>query len=289
MKKILLLLLAVTICLTLCSCEALLEKAKEAVTGNEASAPPADYVSTAENELYVYEIYTSYIKVMEYLGEETEVTVPSIIDGKPVKAIGSLCFFQKGVTSVTIPESVTVIDESAFYYADVLTSITIPDTVQSIGMRAFGWCNSLESVTLGSGITEIPDYCFNHCAALTSLSIPENITKIGIRAFSYCEKLNELIIPATVTEVGGRAFTGCPALEYVSFENGDTRLGEDAFTECENVVIIAPESSAVYNYCAENSLRWSTSKFMDAIQLAPPESPDVTTDNSDSNISEVIE
>lgn len=281
MKKILLLALALMLCISLCSCDSLLKKVKTAVTGEEESVMPADYITTLENEQFSYELYEGYVKIIEYLGEESELTIPSEIDNKPVKVIGSLCFFdnETKITSVIIPESVTTIEASAFYYADNLVSVTIPDSVTSIGSRAFAWCNALESFTFGAGVTEIPEYCFNHCASLINVAIPADIKKIGLRAFSYCDKLNDQIIPATVESVGERAFAGCPALEFITFENASISLGKDIFAESNNVVILAAENSAAMNYCAEYNLRWSVSKDIEAIVLGSSEESPV--DNSE--------
>lgn len=285
MKKIALLLLVSLLCLSLCSCETILKKARSAVTGEEESQMPKDYVTTLENAEYTYDLYKEYVIITKYLGEATEVVIPSKIDDLPVKVIGSLCFHdtEAKVTSVTIPPSVNEIEEQAFYLAENLTSIVIPDTVKTVGVRAFAWCNALESITIGSGISEIPDYCFNNCESLVSVIIPSNVKKIGLRAFSYCGKLQEQTIPVSIESVGDMAFTGCPTLEYVIFENTSVSLGKDIFTNTSNVIVISSEDSTAKTYCAENNLRWSTSKDIEAVILGGDESgnSDVTSDISE--------
>lgn len=268
MKRVLLVLLTAILCLSLCSCSSLLRKAKAYVTRVEDPEMPSDYITSLKNEEFEYDLYKSYVKLTSYIGESPEVTLPTEIDGKPVTVIGSLCFFETvGVTSVTISDSITTIEESAFYYCDKLISITIPDTVTKLGSRAFAWCNSLESVSVGSGITEIPDYCFNHCAALAAVEFPSNITSVGLRAFSYCEKLADVVIPSTISEVKERAFAGCPSLEFVTFENDSVTLGKNLFDGSEKVVVIAADGSDGKNYCAEYGLRWSTSKSVQAVVI----------------------
>lgn len=264
------------LCVSLCSCENLLNKAKAAVTGTEVSEPPKDYIATLDNGEYTYELYDEYVKIIKYIVEEeegkevsTDIVIPSEIDNKPVKVIGSLCFYDINIdiTTVVIPSSVTTIEEAAFYYADKLVSIEIPDTVTSIEPRAFSWCNSLTSVKIGNGIDTIPNYCFNHCASLTEFIIPENITKIGVRAFSYCENLKEIVIAQQITEVGERAFNGCTSLEFFTVENSSLVFGNELFENCDKLVIIAPQDSTATEYCEKYKLRWSTSKDVEAIVL----------------------
>ena len=77
-----------------------------------------------------------------------------------------------GLTSVSIPNSVTSIGMNAFGSCTGLTSITIPNSVTSIGQWAFEGCSELTSVTIGSGVTYIGAYAFDGC------DIPEVISKI---------------------------------------------------------------------------------------------------------------
>lgn len=286
MKRYILLIIALMLCVSLCSCENLLNKAKAAVTGTEISEPPKDYIATLDNGEYSYELYDDYVKIIEYIVKDdaenasSDVIIPSEIDGKPVTVIGSLCFYDTEIeiTSVVIPSSVTTIEEAAFYYADKLVSIDIPDTVTSIGPRAFSWCNSLTNVKIGKGVSELPNYCFNHCSSLTEISIPENITKIGVRAFSYCENLKEIIIAEQVTAVGERAFDGCNSLEFVTVENESLEFGAQMFENCDKVVIISQQDSTATEYCEKYKLRWSTSKDIEAVILGNDAS---TTESSE--------
>lgn len=276
MKRFLLLLLVALLCLTLCSCDTLLKKAKSAVTGVEESKMPDDYLTSAENEDFSYDVYKEYIKITKYIAEDGngEVIIPSAIEGKPVKVIGSLCFFEteSAVTSVKIPSSVNEIEESAFYYADKLESIRIPDSVTVIGSRAFAWCKSLKSISFGSGVTEIPTYCFNQCESLESVIIPSKITKIGVRAFSYCASIKEFTVPSNIAELQDRAFDGCASLEFISINNPEITMGDQVLNGCEKVVVLAADGSNAKLYCAEKGIRWSTSKDIPAIVITPDES-----------------
>ena len=63
----------------------------------------------------------------------------------------------------------TNIGSSAFYGCSGLTSVTIPNSVTSIGSSAFYDCSSLTSITIGSGVTSIDDIAFSYCQSLTDV------------------------------------------------------------------------------------------------------------------------
>nr|WP_294778836.1 leucine-rich repeat domain-containing protein [Prevotella sp.] len=90
------------------------------------------------------------------------------------------------LTSLTIPSSVTEIDESAFEGCSGLTSLTIPSSVTWIGRSAFEGCSGLTSLTIPSSVTRISESAFEGCSGLTSLTIPSSVTWIGRSAFRGC-------------------------------------------------------------------------------------------------------
>ena len=91
-----------------------------------------------------------------------------------------------GCKSTVIPDSVTSIEEFAFYGCTGLTSVTIPDRVTSIGGYAFYGCTGLTNVNIPDSVTSIGYRAFSDCASLTSITIPDNVTSIDSYAFSYC-------------------------------------------------------------------------------------------------------
>ncbi len=76
------------------------------------------------------------------------VKIPYKIGGLPVTCIGEAAFSGCDLTSITIPNSVTSIEESTFYECKSLISIIIPYSVKSIEDKAFYRCESLESITI---------------------------------------------------------------------------------------------------------------------------------------------
>ena len=120
--------------------------------------------------------------------------------------------------NVIIPESVTYnektyevigIGNEAFKDCSGLTSVTIPNSVTSIGNYAFSGCSGLTSVTIPNSVTSIYNYAFSGCSGLTSVTIPNSVTSIGNYAFQDCSSLTSITIPNSVTTIRGYAFSGC--------------------------------------------------------------------------------
>ena len=78
-----------------------------------------------------------------------------------------------GCKNSIIPNSITIIGESAFYGCSGLTAIEIPSSVHSIKNFAFGYCRNLTKVYIPDSVKEIDPDTFCGCAELT-LSIPEH-------------------------------------------------------------------------------------------------------------------
>ena len=102
--------------------------------------------------------------------------------------------------NVVIPEEVTYenrtlkvtsIGSEAFYYCKGLTSVTIGNSVTSIGEWAFAHCTGLTSVTIPNSVTSIGNYAFYNCSGLTSVTIGNSVTSIGYNAFAFCTNLTD--------------------------------------------------------------------------------------------------
>ena len=140
-----------------------------------------------------------------------------------------------GLTSLTIPSSVTEIGNWAFFGCSGLTSLTIPSGVTSIGDSAFSGCSGLTSLTIPSGVTSIGYYAFKGCSGLTSLTIPSSVTWIGSEAFYGCSGLTSLTIPSGVTSIGNQTFYGCSGLTSLTLPSGVTSIDNGAFYCCSGL------------------------------------------------------
>ena len=80
-----------------------------------------------------------------------------------VTSLGNYCFCASGLTSITIPNSVTSLGYECFSECSGLTSIMIPNSVTSLGGWCFSECSGLTSITIPNSVTSLGDYCFSSC------------------------------------------------------------------------------------------------------------------------------
>ena len=176
-----------------------------------------------------------------------------------VTTIGDGAFIGcSGLTSIDIPNSVTVIDSYAFGYSG-LTSIYIPNSVTTIGWLAFIGCTSLTGFTVDSandyykavsGVlfnkegTEL--ICYPIGKTANSYSIPYGVTTIGDYAFDGCSGLTSVDIPNSVTTISDYAFRNCSGLTSAYIPNSVTTIGYGAFFNCTSLTGFAVDSANDY-------------------------------------------
>ena len=111
-----------------------------------------------------------------------------------------------GLTSITIPSSVTSLGERCFYGSIGLTSITIPSSVTSLGNSCFVWCSGLTSITIPSSVTSLGDYCFEGCSNLASITISSSITSLNFDCFKDCSGLETVYFKGKVPKYSSLSY-----------------------------------------------------------------------------------
>ena len=163
---------------------------------------------------------------------------------------GSGTFMDSPLSSITLPQTLTYIDDNAFNGCGGLRDISIPSGVTSIGDGAFKGCG-LKEFTLPKQVTEITDEMFFNCSlqhiylhdglksignyafaisALKEINIPNSVAYIGDNCFQGCGGLEEVVILSDqITEIPNEAFADCNALHTIKLPANLERIGERAF------------------------------------------------------------
>ena len=107
-----------------------------------------------------------------------------------------------------------------------LVSVTIPEGVTTIGDSAFNGCENLSSVVIPFGVEAIGRYTFFSCTSLTDITLPEGVTTVGYGAFEDCENLLHVTLPKSVTTIGYGAFGNCDHLTDIYYAGSEADWAE---------------------------------------------------------------
>lgn len=207
--------------------------------------------------------------VVDYVGSDTSVIIPEYYNGIKVTAIGVTAFAgNDAITSITISNNITRIDNHAFHDCSSLTAFNFTGNIKYIGYCAFFGCKNLNSeikmspdailegyafyncakifgdLTVPTGTNKVNSNVFFGCDSITTVTIPEGIVEIEERAFYSCDSILSITIPDSVKSIGGYAFYLCLNLSSLELGNGVVDIGNSAFRSCNGItgVLTLPDS-----------------------------------------------
>ncbi len=158
--------------------------------------------------------------------------IPATIEGYPVTAIGWYSFFDcRRLTGVSIPDTVTNLEEGAFWDCRNLARADIPSNVTTMGNFVFHFCYKLTNAVVPDGVTRLPAGVFASCINLTRVKLSTNVTWLGEGVFANCARLPSVVIPASVSSFGHEVFVDCARLTNVLFRGDAPTEYGDLFSD----------------------------------------------------------
>lgn len=216
--------------------------------------------SAAVSEVYTKTVTDSSIFEVDengvltgYNGTDTVVSVPEICNGRAVTGVGASAFSgNEAITSVTLSNYITTIENGAFAGCTELQSVTAP-SVTAIYENTFDGCVNLQTLD-ASAVTTIFKSSLKDCVSLSYVNLKSlkqlpaemfmNHTELKTLAFNALEIIDEkafygctgitiLSLPA-VTIVGSDAFHGCTGITSISLPKV-VSIGNNAFYGCTSL------------------------------------------------------
>ena len=228
-----------------------------------------------QNDDFMYNVYGNYIGIAKYIGQKEDVVVPDTIEGLPVLVIEEGAFLEQNygeeeekikIKTVTLPDKLMIIENSAFEGCELLTTINIPNSITELGYGIFNGCKSLVSITVPPMIEEIPSSYCNGCENLLTIVFSEGTEEyplskertIGQYAFKECKSLQTVNIPKEIVAIESMAFYGCESLRNIVLLNTVQEIGESVFGgTSKELVVYGYRKSVAAQYCSDNLVKFS--------------------------------
>lgn len=228
------------------------------VDGNTVTpAEPATEAPTEPVDTFVeysYSVIDNKIEITGWDRSCTNVVVPEKINGMPVVGIGDSAFeFNKTVTAVKLPNTITYIGTNAFNGCTELTSIKLSGNTVTIGDSAFSGCYSLDNVTIPRKVSKIGNYAFFKCRDLKSFTVKSPDCEISDSSFTICNGLNgsKTFFSGTVYGYEGstaESFTNKYGYKFEALPESTVNLGDpsgDEKVDASDASLVLMEYSAV--------------------------------------------
>lgn len=199
-----------------------------------ADIPSEDIVTTDDG--WQYSIQDDELVICGYVGEESEITIPDVIDGYDVLNIWEYAFADNtNLTKVDLG-IVKNIGVCAFTGCTNLKEITIPTTVESTGDTWTGGFDGsgIETVIFEDGTEVIPARICKNASNLKNIILPDSVNIIGESAFAGTS-ISSVTFPENVNEIQSGAFSGCEQLKEIMIPDNVTTIGEECFAGCKSM------------------------------------------------------
>jgi hypothetical protein len=194
----------------------------------------------------------------------TKLSEMNLTEQTSLTKTGIYCFANTGFTTVTLPNSITSMDYSAFRSCEQLTSINVPTQLTTVPYDFVAYCPNLTSVQMHDGIRVIGHYAFLDCKSLTNIDLNDQITDIEYEAFNRCESLELNKLPEALVNIGSSAFRDNQKMTgKLVVPTSVKKIDSEAFRETNISAVELPEGIT----------SWGTALFYNCTSLTSVQLP----------------
>lgn len=196
------------------------------VLATTLSVSAYDFTAIVAEGDYEYIVENGEAIISEYIGSDSEVTIPSTLGGFPV----------------------TEIYDSSFGYKSFITKIVIPEGVKRIGKGTFQRCTAVSEIVIPNSIEVIDDAAFVYCSSLTNISFPEKKIEIGGRVCQNSAYYNDKANWENSSLYIGKHYvdTDVNFAGNIDIKEGTLTVSRHAFEYCDYVFQVTIPASVVY-------------------------------------------
>ena len=184
------------------------------------------------------------------------------------------------VEKISIPKTVTRIDDMVFNDCQSLIEVNLPEGVSRIGKNVFKDCCSLKSIEIPASVRKMDPGCFRGCTSLESIvvhpknkyfksmsgimfnknksnllcyptclsarsyTVPDSVRVIEDWAFSDSKYLTTVVLPDSVEVIGEGAFNNCSKLKSITIPYSVDTLQDTIFRRCSELKNVYIESES---------------------------------------------
>ena len=206
-------------------------------------------IFTIDGWIYSVVSGSSNLQVEQYIGSDTELYIPRIVNDRMVVALVDNCFSgNKSIKQVVTSSPLWTVGAYAFLNCSSLETFECNFALKEIGGGAFNGASSLKHINLEDSVVSVIRPLTFMSSGIETITLPETCTEIMSQAFSQCNDLTKIVIPKSVTSIH-----------------------EDAFKSSAHVTIYCYTDSAAHQYAVSKSIPFV---LLDAVvPTEPPTEP----------------
>ena len=150
-----------------------------------------------------------------YVGTQSVVRIPPVVNDVITTGMFPGTFAGNStLTSITLPDTMTFLDDGNFYGCHNLTSVELSKHIANIGVSEFSQCFNLMDITIPNGVTNIGPFAFQSCLSLSTITLPDSIVSIGQNTFMACTNLHSLYFYGPAPTLNTGVFTQVTGTVY---------------------------------------------------------------------------